>query len=1354
MSSDVRPDRQRQVLAPSDATTSAASDEAADSAGDLDVAGSQHSETQGGNVDAKGADESREPKKWLHIFTRRSDAGGASRVAANRSLSSLTPRFDPDQHGTYLRCLEEVVKDPKNLNIALTGRYGAGKSSVLEKFQAEHRRTTQRLAISTLAPDVDADADAATPNLHTDTTNRIQKEVVKQLLYGASRRVGKNSRFSRIAVLSLPRAFMESAMLVASVGALLYLFGWLPDIKWTAESEPTWVRVCAWAATALLATVVGTVVRVVTHGRFVSDVSAAGAAVSLAERPQTFFDKYLDEIVHYFDYGSKDIVIFEDLDRFEDPKIFEALRELNTLLNDTPRRRARRRGRLPARVLGRVLRWVRLYDVMDAKLSDRWAAVFLGRGVPLRFVYAVKDSLFERLGADTVQAADAGDAAAGETLRANRTKFFDVVVPLVPFISHRNARELLSDLLEEAGIIGIEKKLVSIVAQHSTDMRLLRNMCNEYLIFEERLLKSDKVAPGLDPSRLFALVAYKNFHLADFERISRRESDLDRLYRFHQDLVRSSIEELSTKNRRLLAREGVAPVRDKTAQMLGGRLTRYAEAEWRQTRQQGWRHLFVKTPDSAFSLQDAASPEFWASVAAHKSLEVMVSPDENRSNLRSLVALNADDLAVMFPEGAQADRWVKFDAHATRSERRRNERDIRALRSADFVHLAHLRKFTLAVPAKTAPVASEGQEKTQEGPEVVQHSFAELVAATMKSPLAKDLVLRGYLDRNFSLYAAQFYGHFTGTDVATFMVQHVQTGTMNIDYDLSRPGAVANLLDEVSESGEDLAGTAVAYNINIVDYLLETDHPKAGEVVERLVLDHDDDARTFLAAYFATGARREQLAARLAAQPWPDVFTYLCTSDDIPDDVRPALVSAALVAADSEETYELPEQFGDFLQDKYTNMPAFTQPQDQASTAAVLAVLERTNTQLPELKPLAAELRSGVIACRAYELNVDNLVESLGTKQVSLDEVMGNDAIYGYCIDEFDTYLKACDEHLPTHWSIKTAETLTKALTDLTEIYEDEAFIKFSGEVAERTERSVRVVTLMDVPTLSWPALAERRLFEPTLTNVHAYRTGVGEIDLSLAGLLTAAGRIDISAGTEGHDVDAEAIAVLNASSIDDTAKRVALAESLDPSKPLAVDQITPEASDLFSLLLTTGLIEDSKASFAHFQPCGWASIGPAIEASDGIGSFLSPDLVEGMVGDLLDDAMARRKVGSKVMANVDTFAPDSDPDALRAVARNARRMSVSLTPETVLRIARAQPIESALVLGLLRSAVPIAEAALIVEVFSALGGDYAKVNIPGAKFSVPHDPVHGDLLQTLKSAGLVDFRKKMKRPKYAVTVN
>ena len=48
-------------------------------------------------------------------------------------------------------------------------------------------------------------------------------------------------------------------------------------------------------------------------------------------------------------------------------------------------------------------------------------------------------------------------------------------------------------------------------------------------------------APDLTGNLLFALVAYKNFNLADFETIPVRGSALDALDRAHRDLVRHAV---------------------------------------------------------------------------------------------------------------------------------------------------------------------------------------------------------------------------------------------------------------------------------------------------------------------------------------------------------------------------------------------------------------------------------------------------------------------------------------------------------------------------------------------------------------------------------------------------------------------------------------------------------------------------------------------------------------------------------------------------------------------------------------------------------------------------------------------
>ncbi len=49
-------------------------------------------------------------------------------------LGSFGPELDKDHHGTYARLLEAAVLGKRNRNIARTGRFGTGKSKVLDAF--------------------------------------------------------------------------------------------------------------------------------------------------------------------------------------------------------------------------------------------------------------------------------------------------------------------------------------------------------------------------------------------------------------------------------------------------------------------------------------------------------------------------------------------------------------------------------------------------------------------------------------------------------------------------------------------------------------------------------------------------------------------------------------------------------------------------------------------------------------------------------------------------------------------------------------------------------------------------------------------------------------------------------------------------------------------------------------------------------------------------------------------------------------------------------------------------------------------------------------------------------------------
>ncbi|WP_286216934.1 P-loop NTPase fold protein [Paraoerskovia sediminicola] len=261
------------------------------------------------------------------------------------TLRSLGARYDPQHHGVYVTALQTAIdSEPSMRNIALTGAYGTGKSSVLSQIADLYEDRVLELSLSTVGPDIDetdrAPGDATASYVKT---LRIQKEIVKQILYRDAPARTRGSRFRRIARFQIWRELGVGFGVGVVVLGLLFLSGLSKPLVAVA-TDNTALTVLAYLALLLVLASVVVIVRWATHNRvFLEKLSAGPATVSLATtQPTSYFDQYMDEIVYYFEQSGRDIVIFEDIDRFDEAHIFETLRALNTLLNGAEQVRYRR----------------------------------------------------------------------------------------------------------------------------------------------------------------------------------------------------------------------------------------------------------------------------------------------------------------------------------------------------------------------------------------------------------------------------------------------------------------------------------------------------------------------------------------------------------------------------------------------------------------------------------------------------------------------------------------------------------------------------------------------------------------------------------------------------------------------------------------------------------------------------------------------------------------------------------------------------------------------------------------------------------------------------------------------------
>jgi hypothetical protein len=1198
-------------------------------------------------------------------------------------LRSLAPEFENGQHGIYVRHLEEAVLDKRNRNIALTGRYGAGKSSVLDDFQKKHDKDTVRISINTLGPDKDDE----------DLTNRIQKELVKQLVYRLTPGKIRRSRFARPKPVTKGRAFLH-ALFISVVGlGFLWVLGVRSGPGWpdAAADLPGYLVRAGMLFILVLASLWAA--RWIIGDRIVSEVTTAGTKIALGEGPTTYFDSFLDEIVAFFDTVRPKFVIFEDLDRFEDPQIFDSLRELNTLIN----------------------------------ASANWQA----SDEPLRFIYAIKDSLFEQLGKEpeskdgeatasdgqdspTASAKPRLDIAAEAVRRANRTKFFEIVVPMVPFISHRNARDLLAGELVKLGLAEniVSRPLLDLIARHTTDMRLMKNICNEFVVFAEHLLWTKTPAPGMTADHLFALVAYKNFHLADFEAISQRTSTLDELERLHRDEVRTLIEGLQEQRRKRMRTEEQREHKEDTAAKLGSRLREIKDLF---PPSNGWPYVSVTVDGHGYGFDAVGSVEFWERVAKTKSFSLV------QQNRGATVTPSAEQISRVFPEVMNSAQWLDPDPVELARLIQRYDQDIATLRGADFAGLARY-------------------ERVPKG----RIGFDQLITDVLESELARDLVRRGFITRNYAEYSAIFYGSFVGVDVAFFYNHSVQPNEMYLDHEFTSENAISNLLEQVPA---DFTSSVSALNLQVASYLLREKPEDAKQLVAYAVTHDGKDVQAFMDAFLnVPNAPRDLLVQQLTEHPWSDVFEYLASHPGIPDEeTRLKLFDAALLNALHADAYEIGESSRALLESSYPRLTAVRESQTAAQTERVFEILEAVELLVTDLGDLSAPLRDRIVAAHRYKINPPNLQLALGVDVApTLDEVRKKQSVWEFCKTRIDDYVAAME----AEGSAQPIVLMESVLIDVINEQHGSWTADQLRDVIERSSDSAAIQEIEDVPEPTWPLIVDAGLMAPTVANVSAYALAHG-VDERLSGLLVPdeADPIELRDVEEIADQDRGVLAVrvLNASTHLTAQARVQLVKQLNLESAIELAEVTPSPDQLLARALEAKLLPDTFDSFAHFAKGGWESVSEAFAVSENASEFMTPALLAGFVGEFVESPWIPDELRRMVVERLGDYVPGDDKKALRAAGQFAIANQVWLPLGEIRRIARVTQ-DPDVVLRQLTYAKDT-DPADLSGILVSLGQPYDELSAgPGIEFDLPGGSSNETLFKRLEAAGRIEIVPKLIR--------
>lgn len=413
------------------------------------------------------------------------------------------------------KALNVAFEQEKIRNIALTGPYGSGKSSILETLitTLPEERKPLHISLATLRVDDAVDEldkssrSSKEREEESEKSSRSSKEkedaeealnrkieysILQQLIYHEEVSIVPNSRFRRILHIPSKRLCIYSFRVIGFILAFFIAF----EPSWARiETLYSWFNWGQWnvipdilAVIYMLAVVGVAVWKLIPNyaNSKLYKLNLKDASIELNE-DTSIFNRHLDEILYFFQATKYDIVIIEDLDRFCTSKIFLKLRELNFLLNES--------------------------EVIDRHIV---------------FLYAVKDDIFKD---------------------EERTKFFDYISIVIPVINPSNSKSKLKSALAKRGFSdGFPDKDLSEIAFFIQDMRILKNIANEFAQYYKLL--SQKNA-HLDKIKLLAMIVYKNYHPQDFALLHRCQGKVYQCLSKKADFIKLALKEIEKKKAEL-----------------------------------------------------------------------------------------------------------------------------------------------------------------------------------------------------------------------------------------------------------------------------------------------------------------------------------------------------------------------------------------------------------------------------------------------------------------------------------------------------------------------------------------------------------------------------------------------------------------------------------------------------------------------------------------------------------------------------------------------------------------------------------------------------------------------------------
>ena len=867
-------------------------------------------------------------------------------------LLPLSPQFNEQAHANYVvRLLRAVYEQRECFNIALAGPYGCGKSSILSEFCSISKKAGHRIVhvgLSTLNP-------SEIPQ--KDVIGFLEREILGQILYQGNFNKAPKSSIQGIHrdshLRSVASAFLLASFAMLFIAVLVFISDGKPD------KLATWVQFWSWSLTGeqLLPTMlkiffcisVFTALLVASSKLFpsrltINSFSNGPASLSLEKEQPSFFNKYRDELIYFFEVNRIDAVLFEDLDRFERPLIYEELRNLNTIINCAP-----------------------------------------GIKKPVKFVYAVRDSLFDDESFMSNQKDNDCSYSSRNSVRgSSRTKLFDLIISVTPFIAAYSSYEYLYGLfsdyiaeLKKSNIIeGTDfEDLLRLSSSYLSDMRLLKSIRNDYMIMSEELGFDKSITHnnklGLREGNLFAMVIYKNLYPTEFELLRMGKGKLYELLSFFEATVSESTKQLAVLRDVSAAFANGSKFDSAVAAKLGTEL----DSSIKSYAKSGY-VIFINENryDCEHNSRAIETREFWTSYFNLSSKDVigLAAPRSGSAFIR----LKKGEFASIFSKGAyETSNRLSTAILSQGLDCNAIEQMISWYRGADF--------YSLLKDPQANPYFND--------------AFNKLALSLFGKELVYEMIIHGYIRKDFFLYIARY------PDDAR--VAAVEFFNKCYRYDLSDPSFELSY-EDCEELCKIIPATHLSeprcFNTDLLLYMLnmERRHDDALKIIKSASQNEDSNGDYLLNGIFKSPQEnwRNTPFIKMLVASTPKAFeyivdnrdsieTYFSDEEDDPSESKSAdrfnssiltLIQEALCSIDVDIEYSTVNCSDWLKQNGELALRSLKYP-GEAKANAIADLYLSAEVEVHSLEKLNTSLRYNFRNKGVYSINRNNLLEASNT---------------------------------------------------------------------------------------------------------------------------------------------------------------------------------------------------------------------------------------------------------------------------------------------------------------------------------------------------------------------------------------